>query len=598
MDSVNSIETALEMRLGEDAVRFLHKVFVREQRSGSPNQLFRLDDEQVIERVDDDDQMLKRFRKLSRLPAKTLEEYALALEKEQGFDDEYSRDCVAPLTNGVSVLALEYDMRKWLVEDEWDMPEVGLLAHLGLVSLHDPKEITLFGKQDVEKGKRLRLDIVAEHSVIEQCAEDVKRYFGFDFDSNITLINHRMIDNLTHRYRVGDESFCEWLGRTDKSIGYEIYSKEDETFADWVARTQVSLRDLEQFARLRDAYHGNIEKMLKVYKEQSRSVGPQLFLVESLIARGVITMMIGMKGTGKTNTLLELAVDVAEGRSTWLGFPLSVKSGLVVFLYGEDSEEEVVKRVRAMNGEKPMLLRLMRYDEGEGVMIEDIIKNLADEDVDLMIIDPVRKFYAGHEDSSDPVSAFFSKIEKFAHEKKAGLVIAHHCKRDAKPKSVHDLPRCMRGSQVWQDRPRTILAIHRKGDETQLGIPAPDGGDPLHNFGASYMFSGIRRLRRNEATFRHLPFEPAAAREADDADEGEADKSAMTMLTRLLAAGERVNLSYTRELFTYKPRAQEGSEPPPCELDGLSRAEVRAAVQRLIASGRVLRDASGALQLP
>ena len=73
----------------------------------------------------------------------------------------------------------------------------------------------------------------------------------------------------------------------------------------------------------------------------------------------------------------------------------------------------------------------------------------------------------------------------------------------------------------------------------------------------------------------------------------------MVFFERLTGEGARITTGKHHELFTFKPRAPEdGSEPPPSELDGLSRAQVRQAMERLIASGRILRDASGALTLP
>ena len=143
-------------------------------------------------------------------------------------------------------------------------------------------------------------------------------------------------------------------------------------------------------------------------------------------------------------------------------------------------------------GEKPLLLKLLKFNEN--TMIESIIADLKKSGikVDLLIVDPARKYYRGDEDGSDAVSDFFTKAEAFANQTKAGLVVSHHLKREAKPRSLHEVPFWVRGSQVWLDRPRVILAMHRHNDVTTFGIPAPNDGDPLHNLKASTMFAGVR----------------------------------------------------------------------------------------------------------
>jgi hypothetical protein len=222
--------------------------------------------------------------------------------------------------------------------------------------------------------------------------------------------------------------------------------------------------------------------------------------------------------------------------------------------------------------------------------------------VELLIVDPARKFYKGDEDGSDAVSEFFTKLEEFGRRKHAAVVVTHHLKREAAPKSIHDVPRCMRGSQVFLDRPRVVLAMRRAGTETQFGIPAPDG-QPLHNFRGSTMFSDIRRLRRDEATFRHVVLGTAngngpgnASRSAETAtngmklitveDESNEVERVRAAVVSLINGGHRVTSRGKRELFKLKP------------LDGISRLATRAAIERLETDGVLRRDASGALALP
>jgi hypothetical protein len=194
-------------------------------------------------------------------------------------------------------------------------------------------------------------------------------------------------------------------------------------------------------------------------------------------------------------------------------------------------------------------------------------------------------FYEGDEDGSDAVSSFFTKIENLAHAKKAAVLVCHHLKRGSAPRDIHDVPNWMRGSQVFLDRPRTILALHRVGSKTVLGIPAPNGGDPLHNLRASIMFTGVRRLQRDEATFRHMSLDEHTKGDPN----ANAPERVLAALANLIDKGATMTTSSAkRELFAWNPP----------ELEGMSRAAVREAIKRLIAEGRVLQSASGVLSLP
>src|SRR5262249_46058515 len=277
------------------------------------------------------------------------------------------------------------------------------------------------------------------------------------------------------RYELGDEQAADfelfWRGgiHNDESIGTD----EAGQFTQWAKSAVLTEQQLERFMQLKDACTGNLKEMQRVLERQSYRAEPQQFLVQGLIPKSVPVLLLAKQKVGKTNAMLELAVAVARRESEWLGFPLKAGRGFAVYLFGEGSREDAEERVRTMNGgELPLLLNLVPYD---GTEIDEILKSLSDVNVELHIVDPARKFYKGDEDGSDAVSEFFTKLEEFERRKQAAVVVTHHLKREAAPKTIHDVPRCMRGSQVFLDRPRVVLAMRRAGTETQFGIPAPDG---------------------------------------------------------------------------------------------------------------------------
>jgi hypothetical protein len=141
-----------------------------------------------------------------------------------------------------------------------------------------------------------------------------------------------------------------------------------------------------------------------------------------------------------------------------------------------------------------------------------------------------------------------------------------------------------RGSSVFLDRPRVTLAVLRSKDETQFGVPAPDGV-PLHNFLASTMFDGVRRLRRDEATFRHVSLDARSVVEPK-ALNAATPSGVLDAASRLIGAGTLVTRTGKAGLFERKPT----------EIAGMPRAAVRAAVDALVEDGLLL-NAGGVLTM-
>src|SRR5262245_22728133 len=584
-EDVVDAAAALRKRINEDAVRFLCRYFGYSDLGVIRHQKY----------------FYRKFIRLSRLEACTAEEFALRLA--DAHDDNWSREARAALPDDLRVLALQYahDARLYVNDSE----AFDVLNQIGCYSRHKPDEIIMFGKERGGCG-RIRVVVIARQSDLDKwlsTPEEIERRFGFgwrEFGINGRLVlrrEYKVLDSFAHRYELGDEQAGDFETFWTGGIDIEPRGGQGQ-FTKWARSVVLTEQRLEQFMQLRDACTGKLKEMQRVLERQTYRSEPQQFLVEGLIPKSVLVLLLAKQKVGKTNAMLELAVAVALRESEWFGFPLKAGRGFAVYLFGEGSREDAEERVSTMNGgELPLLLNLVPYD---GTEIDEILKSLSDINVELLIVDPARKFYKGDEDGSDAVSEFFTKLEEFARRKGAAVVVTHHLKREAAPKSIHDVPRCMRGSQVFLDRPRVVLAMRRAGTETQFGIPAPDG-QPLHNFRGSSMFSGVRRLRRDEATFRHVVLGTADGKgqgNGSGSPETATDRTELTTevglddvervraaVVSLLDQGQHVTSRGKRELFKLKP------------LDGISRLATRAAVERLESDGVLRRDASGALAL-
>jgi hypothetical protein len=302
-----------------------------------------------------------------------------------------------------------------------------------------------------------------------------------------------------------------------KGVDAFNFAYDEGDFAGWLAKAQATDEDFAKLAALVAASEGRIEKMHAAIRRNKEScdLGATSFLVPGLIPQGSVTLLLGKHKVGKSALGLELAVTTARREAEWAGFKLAPRGGYAVYLAGEDTPQETLARVRQMTGgDMPYTL----WIEGSSDL-ETILEKLRGENIALLVVDPARKYFQGDEDGSDAVSALFTRLEDFAREKNAAVVVTHHLRRNATVKNVHDVANYYRGSGVFLDRPRVTLAVHLGNNETHLAIPVSDR-TPLHNFSQSEMFAGVRRLRRDEESFRHVAIDvqQPSATPASDAD--------------------------------------------------------------------------------
>jgi len=337
---------------------------------------------------------------------------------------------------------------------------------------------------------------------------------------------------------------------------------------------------IAKLTTLADMLGGNVTLLAKVAGSAPPQNAPA-FLVEGLIPQGNVTLLAAERKVGKSTLLNELCVTVAQGGGHWCGFtvPKAACNGFAVYLPGEDTHE-VYARTAAMDPDGRMEGRLLVL-ERDSRPLPDRLAELDGCRVSLLVVDPARAFLVGDEDSSDAGNVFFRHIEEFAVKHGAAAIVTQHLKKDASPRNVNEIPAAIRGTGVFLDRPRVVLGMVRSADATTIGIPAPNG-NPLHNFRASIMFAGQRRLTRDEATMCHIPVEQGGA-----ADRATMDK-VLAAVRRLNSEGNQVTRTGRRGIFELRPD----------EIDGLSRQKIRAATDALIDAGELVDGGAGDLVVP
>jgi len=204
------------------------------------------------------------------------------------------------------------------------------------------------------------------------------------------------------------------------------------------------------------------------------------FIVPGLIPRGSVTLLAAAGGTGKSSLAHQLCIlasidyDLGEEAPHWLGQRLAIEKckGICIYFSGEDGPPIINARANIFDPEgRARRLMFQRTDFGEGVTFAQHIRRLHKiPQVPIMVIDPARKYLSGDEEDSEAVSEFFEAIEEFAIKKGSAVVVVHHLKKNANPKSAHEVLDMLRGSQVFIDRPRVVIGMLRDGPYTIAGL--------------------------------------------------------------------------------------------------------------------------------
>lgn len=204
------------------------------------------------------------------------------------------------------------------------------------------------------------------------------------------------------------------------------------------------------------------------------------FIIPGLIPRGCVTMLAAAGGAGKSSLAHQLCVMAAtdyepgEEAPRWLGQRVAIEKskGICVYFAGEDGPPIINARAAILDPQgRAKRLMFQRTNFGDGVTFFQHLKRLYKiPDVSIMVIDPDRKYLTGDEEDSGAASAFFEALEEFAITKGTAIIIVHHLQKGAEPKSVHEVIDCLRGSQVFVDRPRVVIGMFRDGPYTIAGL--------------------------------------------------------------------------------------------------------------------------------
>lgn len=395
-----------------------------------------------------------------------------------------------------------------------------------------------------------------------------------DFHTNLCVSTNDPLDPLPTLDQVYEAIKQTGLRR-------KLYPAEDETLADWIQRVGIPASEVKRQAALFERVGYDIELYDLADKPKDEEIQ---FVVPGLIPRGMVGLLIGGHQIGKSTLLDELCAklecNLPGVMPEFLGIPLT--GGMTtVFLSGEDP-------ISIFSQRRSTLAKT--WGEGSGLVIDATTRSFSEllalirriPKIDLIVLDPARRFIVGDEDSSSNVSAFFQELVALAQEKNCAIMVVQHGKKGHQPRSLKEIS--PRGSGVFLDRPRFVLGMFQNADGSigigllKHNIPT---GVPMWELGKARYFT------RDPDTLSLEPIgaAPAASHRAAPAvvQDDATLEAVWDAVARLNTQGETVQQTGKRELFQLNLP----------HLAGLSRATLRAATTKLVEIGRLEHGPTG-----
>ncbi|NTW87762.1 MAG: AAA family ATPase [Desulfobulbaceae bacterium] len=191
----------------------------------------------------------------------------------------------------------------------------------------------------------------------------------------------------------------------------------------------------------------------------------------AVLTAGGILQLTGQGKIGKSMLVLGIAFPLALGRDA-LGFGMS-KPRKVFYLNGENSPGTMQDRLRCLRDyfcidhEEAELVRQNLLFASVGLPLpkpeamKEMRGNLAEVRPDVLIIDPLKNFFSGEENSADDMRKFMGAVRELMAEFNLTVIIVHHTGKRPNEADIYT----GRGSSVLGDDAEATASFRKEGAE-------------------------------------------------------------------------------------------------------------------------------------
>lgn len=228
-----------------------------------------------------------------------------------------------------------------------------------------------------------------------------------------------------------------------------------ETWSDWVEWVESMNDDLPDEENLADVLFN-----LPDYAEE---------LIEGILRQGHKMLLVGPSKSGKSFSLIELCIAIAEG-TKWMG--RQCKQGDVLYVNFELDRASCLHRFKDVyqtlgltpnNANRIFVWNLRGKTPALDQLVPKLIRRAEKKKYIAVVVDPIYKVITGDENSASEMAKFCNQFDKIADALGASVIYAHHHSKGAQG-GKKSMDRAS-GSGVFARDPDALL------DMIELDIP-------------------------------------------------------------------------------------------------------------------------------
>ena len=196
-----------------------------------------------------------------------------------------------------------------------------------------------------------------------------------------------------------------------------------ETWSDWVEWVESMNDDLPDEENLADVLFN-----LPDYAEE---------LIEGILRQGHKMLLVGPSKSGKSFSLIELCIAIAEG-TKWIG--RQCKQGNVLYVNFELDRASCLHRFKDVyqtlgltpnNANRIFIWNLRGKTPALDQLVPKLIRRAEKKKYIAVVVDPIYKVITGDENSASEMAKFCNQFDKIADALGASVIYAHHHSKGA-----------------------------------------------------------------------------------------------------------------------------------------------------------------------
>lgn len=208
-----------------------------------------------------------------------------------------------------------------------------------------------------------------------------------------------------------------------------------------------------------------------------QEIDNEAVIAEGILDLGGIMLVEGPTEVGKSYFVIQMALDLAAGKP-WLGRWSVERPFNVLLIQAEIGKRQFQTRLKKLRANYPSPLNLevltahaFRLDNDANIItLGDTIVSY---EIEVLILDPMRPFHTGDENSSKEMEEFFYQLKSIQARRNLSIVETHHERKpsyDQLGRKIGGNKYDARGSSLITDRPDTILRLSptKESDKVQL----------------------------------------------------------------------------------------------------------------------------------